>query len=114
MSISDWSSDVCSSDLISVLAGGLDAGGHELGIGELAYVQDVLAGDVLVALGVVGEHAGGTYVELDLAGFRLGGVKAELRSEERRVGQECVGTCRSRLPPEHYKKKTSIKEPTSR
>src|SRR3546814_20721182 len=24
-----------------------------------------------------------------------------VRSEERRVGKECVGTCRSRLPPYH-------------
>src|SRR3546814_13670603 len=28
-----------------------------------------------------------------------------LRSEERRVGQECVSTCRSRWSPSHYKKK---------
>src|SRR3546814_11694255 len=28
------------------------------------------------------------------------------RSEERRVGKECVSTCRSRWWPYHYKKKT--------
>src|SRR3546814_11251169 len=28
------------------------------------------------------------------------------RSEERRGGKECVITCRSRLSPDHYKKKT--------
>src|SRR3546814_14051151 len=28
------------------------------------------------------------------------------RSEERRVGKECVSTCRSRWSPVHYKKKT--------
>src|SRR3546814_13677858 len=28
-----------------------------------------------------------------------------LRSEERRVGKECVSTCRSRWSPDHYKKK---------
>src|SRR3546814_17204625 len=28
------------------------------------------------------------------------------RSEERRVGQECVSTCRSRWSPYHYKKNT--------
>src|SRR3546814_12720775 len=27
------------------------------------------------------------------------------RSEERRVGNECVSTCRSRWTPDHYKKK---------
>src|SRR3546814_12192080 len=30
---------------------------------------------------------------------------ATLRSEERRVGKECVSTCRSRWSPYHYKKK---------
>src|SRR3546814_12289082 len=29
-----------------------------------------------------------------------------MRSEERRVGKECVSTCRSRWSPYHYKKKT--------
>src|SRR3546814_11148350 len=31
------------------------------------------------------------------------------RSEERRVGKECVSTCRSRWSPYHYKKKTKPK-----
>src|SRR3546814_11274165 len=30
---------------------------------------------------------------------------AQHRSEERRVGKECVSTCRSRWSPYHYKKK---------
>src|SRR3546814_15688218 len=30
---------------------------------------------------------------------------ADLRSEERRVGKECVSTCRSRWVPDHEKKK---------
>src|SRR3546814_4148090 len=33
------------------------------------------------------------------------GLIANLRSEERRVGKECVSTCRSRWSPYHYKKK---------
>src|SRR3546814_11664779 len=33
-----------------------------------------------------------------------------LRSEERRVGTECVSTCRSRWWPYHYKKKERIKQ----
>src|SRR3546814_12389613 len=32
-----------------------------------------------------------------------------LRSEERRVGQECVSSCRYRLSPEHEKKKQEKK-----
>src|SRR3546814_20256583 len=31
-----------------------------------------------------------------------------IRSEERRVGKECVSTCRSRWSPYHYKKKHKI------
>src|SRR3546814_20731091 len=33
------------------------------------------------------------------------------RSEERRVGKECVSTCRSRWSPYHKKKKTTNKKP---
>src|SRR3546814_11907406 len=33
--------------------------------------------------------------------------QARLRSEERRVGKECVSTCRSRWLPYQYKKKTT-------
>src|SRR3546814_15270371 len=33
----------------------------------------------------------------------------EFRSEERRVGKECVSTCRSRWSPDHYKKNTHLK-----
>src|SRR3546814_15352488 len=32
----------------------------------------------------------------------------QIRSEERRVGKECVSTCRSRWSPSHYKKKQQI------
>src|SRR3546814_11773824 len=32
------------------------------------------------------------------------GVHINYRSEERRVGKECVSTCRSRWSPYHYKK----------
>src|SRR3546814_14513704 len=35
--------------------------------------------------------------------------KAFAGSEERRVGKECVSTCRSRWSPEHKKKKTKSK-----
>src|SRR3546814_17037977 len=34
-------------------------------------------------------------------------TSAHERSEERRVGKECVRTCRSRGSPYHYKKKTT-------
>src|SRR3546814_16632728 len=34
-------------------------------------------------------------------------ASARLRSEERRVGKECVSTCRYRWSPYHYTKKTA-------
>src|SRR3546814_11861766 len=39
-------------------------------------------------------------------GFGSGGQDLNSRSEERRVGKECVSTCRSRCSPYHSKKKT--------
>src|SRR3546814_17855480 len=38
--------------------------------------------------------------------FVLVGATVLTRSEERRVGKECVSPCRSRWAPYHYKKKT--------
>src|SRR3546814_12394657 len=35
----------------------------------------------------------------------LAAPAGQRRSEERRVGKECVSTCRSRWSPSHYKKK---------
>src|SRR3546814_13486162 len=35
----------------------------------------------------------------------------DTRSEERRVGKECVCTCSSRWSPNHYKKNNDIKKP---
>src|SRR3546814_2411064 len=42
--------------------------------------------------------------EIRLVGIRVGWM----RSEERRVGKECVSTCRSRWSPYHQKKKSVI------
>src|SRR3546814_19158340 len=36
------------------------------------------------------------------------------RSEERRVGKECVSTCRSRWSPYHYKKKIKRRQRTTK
>src|SRR3546814_10960400 len=45
----------------------------------------------------------GTYIILDHV---QRAARAGLRSEERRVGKECVSTCRSRWSPYHSKKNT--------
>src|SRR3546814_19323447 len=42
---------------------------------------------------------------LDLAAL-VRDVADLYRSEARRIGKECVSTCRSRWSPDHYKKKT--------
>src|SRR3546814_15666606 len=47
----------------------------------------------------------------DFEGFAFNlELTGELRSEERRVGKECVSTCRSRWSPYHYKKKYKYKK----
>src|SRR3546814_10842760 len=79
--ISDWSSDVCSSDLFA------DAGGEAkfalTGAGEAARLD-------LIAPALT--SASGAYVTGD-DDSRIGS------SAERRVGKECVSTCRSRWSP---------------
>src|SRR3546814_10113223 len=84
MRISDWSSDVCSSDLgrRAQARAGRPGGGRggppqRAAPGSQAPERDAAAD------------------RLDLRGARPG------RSEERRVGEECVSTCRSRWSPYH-------------
>src|SRR3546814_8996101 len=79
MSISDWSSDVCSSDL-GLAATDRDRPARELrrrfqGADAVSDVQRVWE---------CRAQSGGS-----------------ARSEERRVGKECVSTCRSRWSPYH-------------
>src|SRR3546814_11691053 len=103
MRISDWSSDVCSSDLIEIgvlaIAGGIDA--RRLAVG-------VAADDLrfLVALGADrrrlllprGAHAVVRRLQRRAFG-QVGALDPHVRSAERRVGKECVSTCRSRGSP---------------
>src|SRR3546814_15019120 len=97
MRISDWSSDVCSSDLIFVRAGSQ--------LVQVGLAVEPEFGDRLPILEFV--HAG-----VDEAAAVREPVNAEPdpgdrrfdrfgRSEERRVGKECVSTCRSRWSPYH-------------
>src|SRR3546814_14860975 len=90
MRISDWSSDVCSSDLPEKRGGDVFIGTAGTGIITLAASSSI-------------DVSGGT-----LAGLSGGTLNLRARSEERRVGQECVSTCRSRWSPYHYKKKETI------
>src|SRR3546814_5221072 len=92
--ISDWSSDVCSSDLHEVVPGLLRV---EHRRPQLAARLHPGGGERLVRdprLDVAER------LEPERVGQALGRVDGQ-RSEERRVGKECVSTCRSRWSPYH-------------
>src|SRR3546814_13318196 len=85
MRISDWGSDVCSSDLDIALQSGNASG-----------IVEVDAGRVLpLRLEEVGRQ-------------RNARMRGAGRSEERRVGKEWVSTCRSRCSPYLYKNKPEM------
>src|SRR3546814_13466045 len=102
MRISDWSSDVCSSDLLSApfarlgdiiplfdqLGFGKD---FECGLDQRMFAQAGLRVG-LVCLGLRAQRR----LPALLASRNLPTLS---RSEERRVGKECVSTCRSRWSP---------------
>src|SRR3546814_5246551 len=84
MRISDWSSDVCSSDLMIWSAGHADGS-----CGDTPAESTAVSSPFVHTLSVpVGPSAA----------YCVSSVHP-LRSEERRVGKECVSTCRSRWSP---------------
>src|SRR3546814_15559231 len=112
MRISDWSSDVCSSDLRP---------DHDLD----RRVLEVHPGELGLIIFVRPERLGAErqeFLEAGVAGDRrrlFEELRRRLqplliflavrpgRSEERRVGKECVSTCRSRWSPSHLKKQNT-------
>src|SRR3546814_18141382 len=99
MRISDWSSDVCSSDLL------VDA----QRAAELRRTRDLVAGEVAARIDAArqtSEEDTGTFsvatafrvIREDALQIRQATGDDE-RSEERRVGKECVSKCRSRRTP---------------
>src|SRR3546814_19623758 len=95
MRISDWSSDVCSSDLVKAMSYGLAYGLSAYGLSAQLKIST--------------EEA---KVQMDQYFSRFGGIRDYLRdvvdqarkdgytrSEERRGGKECVSTCSSRWSP---------------
>src|SRR3546814_19233123 len=107
MRISDWSSDVCSSDLDSV-ARQLpeDSGFAGFRLQESTTNGDWQTHDWVAFLGASYFRAIGALEQYGLSarGIALNvavSVAEEFRSEERRVGKECVSTCRSRWSPYH-------------
>src|SRR3546814_20019333 len=105
MRISDWSSDVCSSDLeLKNLLEPAD-------FGDPSVIRDAGRQGMLGKRGyeLVSRHAplAGCLIPVEAKASDLpdirpcgdGPVAEQGRSEERRVGQECVSTCRSRGLP---------------
>src|SRR3546814_9960647 len=92
MRISDWSSDVCSSDL-------WDA--ESRNAPRLAKLAEEAGVQLVTVHGRTRQQLYGGRADWDF----IGAVKRAVRSEERRVGKECVSTCRSRGSPYHSKKK---------
>src|SRR3546814_14035187 len=116
--ISDWSSDLCSSDLLpSSSLPSCSLGASERGLQLLELGLDRTVDHGVAHLGDEAAEDGGVDhdLHLDLLAGRLaecfgeagllvvgeGDGRANLRSEERRVGKECVSTCRSRCAPYH-------------
>src|SRR3546814_16198769 len=99
MRISDWSSDVCSSDLFEER---LAVGAIAVCVVEFArqpFACDAVALDV-AQMGPCRLQA--TLANLDAPRLDDGAPNPEGRvasSAERRVGKECVSTCRSRWSP---------------
>src|SRR3546814_18225918 len=119
MRISDWSSDVCSSDLRQ-LGGGE---GDEIGGGQRPEVTgtdaeiglQVRRDDGIHATEQVGQEIAAGEGKQHAAGDKGRAGPQGARSEERRVGKECVSTCRYRWSPYHSKKKikTNIQRTTT-
>src|SRR3546814_11068755 len=104
MRISDWSSDVCSSDLRT----------HQIDAVHALhrFLRDLEKRAERGNAGVVDEDQHRTEIGADLrqnavdavlgggvAGVGFGLAALGFRTEERRVGKECVSTCRSRWSP---------------
>src|SRR3546814_18610642 len=101
MRISDWSSDVCSSDLLITFAFGM--GGPIATYAGLLHmtVHSLIKSAIFFAVGHATQQAG-TQLMAEIRGLmKVSPTVGWGRSEERRVGKECVSTCRSRWAPYH-------------
>src|SRR3546814_643308 len=146
MRISDWSSDVCSSDLLQALSGAMLSAGrasdppqpagqfladaitaytafegalaallHRERTGEGQLVQvNMLDAMAAVQMQEISVHTVGgkpqtrsaephahSYIRAPYGVFETADHYIVVRSAERRVGKECVSTCRSRGSPYH-------------
>src|SRR3546814_12429615 len=114
MRISDWSSDVCSSDLRDVFLNALDGtiydddpkqgvvDGRVFRHPDLKFQFEAPAGFTInngtQSLAIQGNGGQAQFAGGSLGG---GGWEAYSRPEGRRVGKECVSMGSSRWPPHH-------------
>src|SRR3546814_11160265 len=111
MRISDWSSDVCSSDLHDGVEAERDhhQEQHDERAAQHAYVGDrVDWAEVVESVDVA--HDAHVLAEQPARQDHEERQQDDRRSEERRVGKEGVSTCRSRWSPYHQKKKNKTKK----
>src|SRR3546814_8155783 len=106
MRISDWSSDVCSSDLSLRRCANLIQNRYRLATsGRNPHPSAALA--ISAAFPHIGGHecSQSSDARGDRAGHRFPAeLHLAVRSELRRVGKECVSTCRSSCWPYNEKK----------
>src|SRR3546814_15814658 len=101
MRISDWSSDVCSSDL-SHGSAALNISAHFTLRGffqRCGKSEDNAYSRLLQSLDLESEQV--LLLQLERSGYATVNADRTVRSEERRVGKECVSTCSSRWSPYH-------------
>src|SRR3546814_12922047 len=111
MRISDWSSDVCSSDLRALqeeesglvvnLATALLLAGDKAALEDLdrRYGTAMAGSPRAETFALLAGEGAGTAVSS--IADKLGKIAVAQRSEERRVGKDVVSTCRSRGSPCH-------------
>src|SRR3546814_17226422 len=114
MRISDWSSDVCSSDRYDLIV----ANPPYVPTAEWKALAAEYRHEPKLALAAGGDgmdivarilenaarHLSGDGWLVCEVGGSVAEFEARWRSGERSVGKECVSTCRSRWAPEHSKK----------
>src|SRR3546814_19104319 len=98
MRISDWSSDVCSSDLFGKTAEEISAEGTPAEVVPHKVMPGNRPSTTILARKLTPSVLGQLIAFYEHVTFVQGTV---WRSEERRVGKECGSTCRSRWSPYH-------------
>src|SRR3546814_19664337 len=102
MRISDWSSDVCSSDLLAIAFAGMPLSRHILvwmsTPAESLALAEAYLRIIFMAVPFLYMFA---FLSAILRGAGDTRTPFVFRSEERRVGKACVRTCRSRWSPYH-------------